>query len=434
MNKLQAGIARRDITPPLGTTLFGYPTVRVGHVVADGLAATALVLRSDETSAAIVSVDWGQIDEQETAVLRNLIAEKTCIPPHNITFCASHTHSSPATVNCWGWAVKDFNYLESARVQILAAIVEAEQALQPVRVGIGVTETDTGINRREVTPSGDLILGFNEWGPRDRDLTVIRFEGESGPVAQIVHLSAHPTARGLDPDISRDWPGVMIDRVETVTQTPVLFINGSFGDVAPRTTIGGSVGDGAPAALEVGLLAARDAVRAFRNIKEYRDFTLETLHCDFELPLAPPPTLEEALDQLAERSSDDKYADGEAGFQWNYWNAVREARVGELKTQRIFSQVVTSLGPVAIVPFAGEIFSEIALRLKKASPFAHTLCAGLANGGQGYYVTREARGRGGFEVTVARAYSAYLFVDNIDDILIENNLKLLQQLMDSRRA
>ena len=430
MNKLNAGIARSDITPALGTTLFGYGPVRIGDEVADGLAATALVLRSGTNSAAIISLDWGQVDEEETSLIRDLVAEKTSISPHNVTVCASHTHSAPATVKCWGFGVKDVSYLEAAREKIVQAVVAAEQALQPVRAGIGVTETDIGINRREVMPDGTVNLGFNEWGPRDRDLTVIRFEGKSGTVAQIVHLSAHPTARGFDPAISRDWPGVMIDRVETVTHTPVLFINGSFGDVAPRTSIGGAVGDGEAASQEIGLRAAGDALRAFREIRDFRELDMETLRHDFELPLAPLPPLDEALSQRAAYAVD-RHATGDAECEWNFWNAVCQAHQEAPRKGRSFSQIITRLGPVAIVPFAGEIFSEIALRLKKASPFAHTLCAGSSNGGHGYYVTREARGRGGFEIRVARAYSAYMFADNIDDVLVAENLKLLQRMKSS---
>ena len=47
---------------------------------------------------------------------------------------------------------------------------------------------------------------------------------------------------------------------------------------------------------------------------------------------------------------------------------------------------------------------------------------------QGYFVTREARPRGGYEVGVARCYGAHLFADDIDDVLVQENLKLLRQM------
>ena len=36
--------------------------------------------------------------------------------------------------------------------------------------------------------------------------------------------------------------------------------------------------------------------------------------------------------------------------------------------------------------------------------------------------------RGGYEVWVARAFGTYLLADNIDDVLVEENLRLLRDL------
>jgi hypothetical protein len=426
---LSAGIARQIITPPPGTLLFGYPSERRGDVVADNLNATALVLQSDSTIAALVSLDLCVIDEEETAKIREAAAAQTGIPPENITIHATHTHSGPATITTWGWGEKNHKYLDLVRPKIVQAIVEAQQSLQPVRVGFGVTKTDVGINRRELTLEGTVKLGFNEWGARDDDLTVVRFEGKNGTVAQLIHLSAHPTSRGGEPSVSRDWPGVMMDRVEKITGAKVLFLNGAFGDVAPRTNIGGATGDGNAAATEVGLRAATDALRAFHSIKEFRDVPLQVTHDDIDLPYAPLPDLEETKKQIKQYAHAAE-SWGRENAEWNYWNAVLKAHEQPPQMSRIFSQTITRLGPLTLVPFPGEVFSEIVLRIKKHSPFAHTLCAGTCNGHYGYLVTREARARGGYEVWVMRAFSAYLLAENLDDVLVVENIRLLQKVFE----
>lgn len=425
--KLSIGIARRVITPALGTLLFGYPTTRHGNVVADDLNATALVLRSGETTAAIVSLDLAIIDEPEIEAMRAMVSAQTGIASRNITIHSSHTHSGPVTVRTWGWGEKNQEYLDSIRPRIAEAVAEALGNLEPVQFGIGEGTTETGINRREIDENGNVILGFHEWGPRDDKLTVVRFAGESGTVATLVHLGAHPTSRGHQPDISRDWPGVMADRLETATGAPVIFINGAFGDVAPRTSIAGVIGDGEPASREVGYRAANDAIAIWRDIKEYRDEAVQVYSADFEMPYRKLESLDEANRQL-EILGDCRDAFGNDGANWNFWNAVREAHQSAPKAARVFAQTITAIGPLAIVPMAGEIFAEISLRLRKASPFAHTLVAGTTNGAHGYYVTREARGRGGYEVWVARAFSAYLLADDIDDVLVRENLALLRAL------
>ena len=426
MSALKIGIARRDITPAPGTLLFGYSEPRGGEVE-DALAATALALQSGATTAVLVSLDVAMIDETELRAIREAVHQKTGIDPSHVTVCATHTHSAPVTMDVWGWGKRNQEYLVQMRGALVEAVAEALGKLENARVGIGVGTTQTGVNRREVALDGSSFLGFNLWDTRDDKLTVMRFEGANGPLASLVHLSAHPTSRGTQPGISRDWPGVMLDRVEQVTGAPVLFINGSFGDVAPRTIVGGPGGDGAPAAREVGLLAANDALQVWRAIKEWRDAEVEVLCGEFDLPYAPLESREVAQAYL-DAHPDDENARGVPGAEWNYYNAVLKAHDAAPRSARRFEQTLTCIGPLVVVPFAGEVFTDIALRLHHFSPFPYTLVAGTSNGSHGYYPTREARGRGGYEVWVARCYNARLLADNIDDVLVAENVNLLHTL------
>lgn len=424
---LQAGIARRDITPPLGTELFGYPTQRFATVVDDNLAATALVLQHENTRVALITLDLCIVDESEIAHIRAEISKETGIPPEAITIIATHTHSGPITVRAWGWGAKNQEYLDSIRPLLVEAVAQALSTQSPVKIGIGVTQTQTGINRRGTDVNGNVGLSSYEFGVFDPDLTVMRFESENGTVASLVHLSAHPTARGKVPEISRDWPGVMVDRVEKVTGAPVLFINGSFGDVAPRSNVGGAVGDGAPASTEVGLNAATDALRAWKSIKDFRESDLQTFTQNFSLPHAPLPSLEVTEGKVKEFAGC-KNARGRDECEHRHWNAVRKALGKPVQESRDWQQTLTRIGPLVVVPFAGEIFTEIAQRVKYHSPFEYTLCAGTTNGSHGYYVTRESRVRGGYEPWVAKAYGAYVLADNIDDVLVQKNVALLNEL------
>jgi hypothetical protein len=47
-----------------------------------------------------------------------------------------------------------------------------------------------------------------------------------------------------------------------------------------------------------------------------------------------------------------------------------------------------------------ELFCEIAMRVRSASPFPHTFYFGYTNGWLGYLPTREAFAEGGYETTV----------------------------------
>ena len=77
---LYAAIARRDITPPLGTVLFGYPNRRPAKSVADKLTVDALVLRDGERIVVIVSAAILLFDNERCQLLRKQISEKINVP------------------------------------------------------------------------------------------------------------------------------------------------------------------------------------------------------------------------------------------------------------------------------------------------------------------------------------------------------------------
>lgn len=416
------------MTPPLGTRLHGYAVKdRVAKSIADSLHSTAIVLQKGPVKAALISLDWIIVEDQEVEKIRQGVHAKTGIIPDYVIVCATQTHCAPATQTAFGWGNKDQAYIAETLPKVIQSVVEADADLKPARVGFATSLSDVGINRREILEDHSVQLGFNPWGPYDPKMTVLRVEGEQGPIAIIVHYGAHPTAIGPATVVSRDWPGVMGDRIEKIVSAPVLFINGAVGDVAPRTNIHDAVGDGLPAALEVGYRAATHALSANNSIKDFRVVDLEAVTEMILLPYLPLPKLDEARRELADAVPE---KDRWGGPMCNYlhWKAVIEAHAAPALEEKRFRQTLLRLGPVVVVPFPGEPFAEIVLRLRTHSPFEYTLCASTTNGSNGYFVTRESRHRGGYEVSVAKAMGAYIFAENIDDILVEENLRLLRKL------
>jgi len=294
------------------------------------------------------------------------------------------------------------------------------------------------VNRRGIDENGSLGFEANPWGPYDPTMTVLRLARPEGqPLATVVHYGAHPTAMGPGRVISRDWPGVMVDRVESQTGAPTLFINGAVGDVGPRMNLilkgrmQAGAGDGSAAIMEVGYRAATDALRGYLAVKEWRPVVeLATLTADLELPYQPLPDEATARRALAAATAS-KDCWGEGMCEYQHWQAVLEALRQETVKSRKFTQTVTRIGPVAIVPMPGEPFAEIVLRIRQGSPLAYTLVAATSNGYLGYLATRESRHRGGYEVWVAKAFGAYLLAENLDDVLVEQNLRLLRELAEA---
>jgi hypothetical protein len=85
-------------------------------------------------------------------------------------------------------------------------------------------------------------------------------------------------------------------------------------------------------------------------------------------------------------------------------------------------QVIALGDEVAWVSLPGEIFVELGLAVKKASPFRYTLIAELANGSVGYVPDRPAYAQGNYEVVSARC------AEGSGELLAETAVRLLKEL------
>ncbi len=433
MQSLKIGVGRRNITPAIGALLMGYADAhgqRVAKSVRDPLHVTSLVIESEDRLAALISLDLCMVEDRLVQSIRTGIADRTHIDETNVIMHATHTHCAPRTASRWGWGDVDEYYVNEIMLpETVAATVEAAQQLVPARVGYAETRCDVGIARRSLNENHDVVLGQQAWGVYDPTMTVLRIDGPDGPLANVIHYGAHPTVfNKASRVVSRDWPGIMIDRVEELTGATTLYFNGGIGDVAPRTNSRRAVGDGTEAALwEAGAVAALDAIRAWRSIKELRDVKMHTRTGTFEIPYQPLTPLDEARRKLAEWEPQ-KNGPGAGVAEYRHWQAVIEAHSRPPLSSKVYQQTIATLGPAVFVPFPGEPFAELSLRLREASPFQHTLGLSTSCGDNGYLFTREAAARGGYEVWVNRVFGANLLADHVGDTLVQENVDLLHQL------
>ena len=236
MRDFQVGMAKADITPKIGCLLYGYPSIRKATKVLDRLSVGVVFIKQDEKELMIISSEVCAITPQLNDRIRERIEEETGVKKENILYAAIHTHSGPVTRTSKGWGVADEEYLDHVLTPgSIRAAKEAMRKCQPAVMGIGTAESYAGINRREMNAEGEIILGQNPDGPYDPTLTVINFRSLNGEnIGCITHLALHPTSAGGNFSITRDWPGVMVDRIEEITGADCIYINGAEGDVGPR--------------------------------------------------------------------------------------------------------------------------------------------------------------------------------------------------------
>lgn len=425
------GMAKADVTPKLDCQLYGYPWERIGRRVRDNLNVSAVAISQNEQSILLISADICALDHELCDRIRKEISEKTGVKWENILYSATHTHSGPITRTSVGWGEADVEYVEQKLIP--ASIDVACRAMEnrkPAVMGIGTIESMVGINRREVTPDG-IILGQNPDGPYDPAMTVIAFQTMEGEnIGSIVHFATHPTATQWNFSITRDWPGVMVDKMEEITGAPCMFINGAEGDVGPRLSNRGTTGDERHVK-QIGDVAGKDAERAYRNITS---FTIPKLRVDYGeicIPFQETPSPDEVERQMKELG-DPKDLGGVHLSLYTKLQKIKEYYDSgkELPRRLIMKQTIIALDDLALVPFSFEVFCNISLSLKEKSPYQSTLLLGLTGGSYGYLPTEDQLPLGGYEVLSFRAFAGkpVSLVDNTDKIIVEQNVELLHKV------
>jgi hypothetical protein len=427
---LKVGAGRSVITPPVGTILYGYAPGRPAETIHDDLRVTCVALMSEQTRALLISADICTYNADSCNKLRQILSSETDIPADHILFCSTHTHSGPATSPSAGWGTVDTEYIQDILIpQTIRAAKSACSNLQPAVLGIGTTQSDVAVNRRQINRDGTIALGQNPWGPYDPIMTVLCFRTPAmEPIVNLIHYCCHGTASGKNPEVTRDWSGPMVDCLEEQSGAMTVFFNGAEGDVGPRLPNGKTTGNLKLAQL-LGAKAGIDAVRAWRGIKEYRAVAVNAITDEIRLPYLPLPTLEAARTEMDKLGDPDQLVGMDLKKYVRWQKVIDEHQSGQAPQEQFcFRQTLVAIGPVVLIPFPFEVFMEITLRIRHHSSYQHSLCLSNSNGSYGYFPTRAQYSRGGYEITVARFFNTYALTEDADDAAVNENLRLIEAL------
>lgn len=253
---LQAGTAKVDITPVGGVGIDLSGRELAPH---DPLAARVLVLKTPQTSIAIVSVDLIVF-----ASPRVIEQAKAKWKVEHVLLSATHTHAgmaargmvinpprapdwtrsgkAPAETIDWPGLSSDPWYAQTED-KIVEAIGTATRQLFPARMAVGKGSFESAYmahNRRLVTEKGVTMLWENPnripTKPLDPTVGVIRIDDLNGkPRAIAVHYACHPVALMGAGLMSRDYPGAMVDHLEEQlgANCMAMFLQGASGDLDP---------------------------------------------------------------------------------------------------------------------------------------------------------------------------------------------------------
>lgn len=247
-----AGIARCDITPPVGIyhRMWGAATHDRSTGVHRPLTATVLVLRDLSGDAAhqhvAIAVDHCLLWTAEMNTLLETVSMATEVHRDQLTVFFSHTHAA----GLMGMERRDLPggdlippYLQSLADKIAGLINDARMRLKPSTIVYGRGRSDLATNRDyfdEVRQR--YVCGFNPSGVADDTVLVGVITSDANQVlGTLVNYACHPTTLAWNNTlISPDYVGAMRELLETETGAPCFFIQGASGDIGPRA---GFVGD-----------------------------------------------------------------------------------------------------------------------------------------------------------------------------------------------
>ena len=414
---LLIGIGRRRLTPEIPCQMAGFDARKApARDVHDDLHTRALVLDDGREQVALVSVEVIAVSAAFSAAVRSAVEKATGIPAKNVLLSATHTHCGPVTLNHFfnqGQPLDDA-YMDLMAGQIVQAVEEAFASRRPRRLRSGLAPCDgIAINRR--TEDGL---------PVDPYTGVMLVEEEDGrPAAIAVIYACHTTVLGPDTlSITQDFPFYTIARLQQMLGSDVeaMYFNGAQGDLSighksDLSAVG--VIDSFRTFATAQRLGERLADAALRGLGELGgvDPVIAVESVSMRLPLKSYHPLAEMTEakRIAVAALDGadvqegppglrlKQAALFARIEEYYASLYEESQKAEPKVLPLEFTAI-GLGDTVLLSLPGEVFVQIALNIRSASPFAKTMFLGLTNDYAGYIPTADASATSGYEVVASR--------------------------------
>jgi hypothetical protein len=424
--EFQAGFATADITPPTGWRRAGGYSEVISTGVHDPLWSKALVLSQGDTTVVFVGNDLCSVPRELTDRARRRASEKTGIPFAHIVIAATHTHGGPEYYG----PLRDFLHARAEKEndgrdphepidyqgllveRWVQVITQAHAARRPVTLSVTVPQQlGVAFNRRFLMKDGST--GWNPGkmnpnilrplGPTDPDLpfVLVRDAGSGKPLGSLTVFAMHAAIYG-GPPFGACYPGHLQTQLRAALEAPDLisiFGAGCAGDVNHiRVTTPEPENSGTyPAAIGAALATAIKQALAYARPIAAGQLAMGSV--TVPSPVAPVSEAEyaaacrimETLDHNGARFLTVVDAWRKI-FRHEFWQKHQGRLPQEVQAIRLDRDT-------ALVTVPHEVFVELGMAIKSASPFRTTIVISLANDLDFYIPTRRAFEEGHYEPT-----------------------------------
>ena len=448
--KWRVGIARRRITPPSGVELagLGYFLNRTWRSVHDHLNTTALALSEENgRTVVIAALDLLYMDVEYVQAIREQVSKQTGLDPESICINCSHSHNAPTMAFFDGAGEIDNDYAENVVQATVEAICEAWKNRVQARLRVGFQQLPNMTFNR--TREHDVV---------DERVSVLRADTADGqPIAVLVNFHAHPTVFWQVDSfaVSRDAPGRIVDLIEgELPGVMAMYVQGSCGDVnfrfeywtrdrfeeagdavfrAARTAWSESrevTASGIRATVYQAKLPARrwtrEQVAEMYEEGKYRLSTGDTT--GWLTGIASKMVgLPERLPERYGRSIE-KAVEAISRFAVR-WGEVTLPKLDSMPEERVAEFQAIRVGDVWFITNPTELFSSLALELRRCWPHQDLFILGYSNGSLSYLPDAEEVDRGSYaSLHVPKAVRAFPFTRDAGLVAVRESLNALHEV------
>ncbi|MEZ5385455.1 MAG: LamG-like jellyroll fold domain-containing protein [Prosthecobacter sp.] len=418
--QFRAGVAAVDISPTeFPRIIAGGFLEKRGDKLTDHLFVRSFVLDDGKMKIAFAIVDTCMMEQSLIDEAKALASQQCGIPVDRMMVSATHTHSAPAAMGCLG-TTKDTAYGKFLTPKIAEAIVAADKALQPARIGWGsFDDWEHTHNRRWIRlPGKEVVDPFGQptgranmhpgylskdvvgpSGPVDPQLSVIALQTLDGkPLGVLANYSQHYF--GSVP-VSADYFGLFCKHLATKMGQQGDG-NGPFVCAMSQGTSGDQMWmDYGAEKKDITLdsyseAVAGSAMKALQTVKYVDHAPLGMIEETLELKYRVPDEKRLAWAKpVVAKIKNDLPKDKQEVY-------AREALILHERQKTSVKLQAIRIGDLSIATLPNEVYAITGLKLQEWSPFKTHFNIELANGAEGYIPPPEQHELGGYTTWPAR--------------------------------
>ena len=405
----QAGFARVDITPPLGSPLAGYATRRISDHILDPIELNCVAFSDGENTAVLITEDVLYVMENVATPLRARIGKACGIPADHVFMQGLHQHTSlriGTRPHVWGPGFDDKTYLDVLYRKFCDVAQLAIRDLKDAELYQAEAETPEPLSfiRRYRMKDGSVKTNPGRGNP-DVTVRLLRFKREGAEDIAQVNFSCHPDVIG-GTGFSADWPGFVRRYTEkALPDVKCILVNGAQGDSNHINPFRNKEEElkrrGYKHADFMGKVISDTAVSLWDQVQP-----METGRVWGKCEMIYNETNTRGIERMAEcQRIRAEIARGERPQFATATEIGENSRIAEIEKELIYQKVPVSvlcIGKAGFVGYGGEPFTRYATNAREVGAPMYIITACLTNGGQGYLPTKEAFDEGGYEAGSSR--------------------------------